>query len=156
QRLVEYADRPLKIGSFSAASNVTGIGSRTREVSILMHRHGGLVFWDFAAAAPYVHVEMNPVDDGPDGHLAYKDAIFLSPHKFIGGPGTPGILVVKRALCRNTVPVVPGGGTVSYVTSKLHNYVSSIERREEGGTPGIVESIRAGLVFQLKEAVGSD
>lgn len=156
QRLVEHADRPLKIGSFSAASNVTGIGSRTHEVSILMHRHGGLVFWDFAAAAPYVHVEMNPTGEGPDGHLAYKDAIFLSPHKFIGGPGTPGVLVVKRKLCRNTVPVVPGGGTVSYVTSKLHNYVSSIERREEGGTPGIVESIRAGLVFQLKEAVGSD
>lgn len=155
-QLVAYADRPLKIGSFSAASNVTGIGSKTADVAILMHKHGGLVFWDFAAAAPYVQMDMNLKVDGPDGHLAYKDAIFLSPHKFIGGPGTPGVLVVKRKLCRNTVPTVPGGGTVSYVTSRLHNYVTSIERREEGGTPGIIESIRAGLVFQLKEAVGAE
>lgn len=156
RRLVEYGDRSLKIGSFSAASNVTGIGSKTAEVSILMHRHGGLVFWDFAAAGPYVQIEMNPCADGPNGHLAYKDAIFLSPHKFIGGPGTPGILVVKTQLCRNSVPTVPGGGTVSYVTSRYHNYLANVTRREEGGTPGIIESIRAGLVFQLKEAVGAD
>jgi selenocysteine lyase/cysteine desulfurase len=156
KRLREYQDRPLRIGSFSAASNVTGIGSKVGQVSRLMHRYGGLVFWDFAAAGPYVKMEMNLREDGPDGHLAYKDAVFLSPHKFIGGPGTPGILVVKKAILRNTVPSVPGGGTVTYVSSRRHVYSSDPEHREEGGTPAIIESIRAGLVFQLKEAVGAD
>ena len=156
RELIRYADRPLKIGSFSAASNVTGIGTNTRAVSALLHRFGALSFWDFAAAGPYVKIEMNMTDDLPDGHLVYKDAIFLSPHKFIGGPGTPGILVVKRKLLRNQVPACPGGGTVCYVTSQSHHYVEEPERREEGGTPAIIESIRAGLVFQLKEAVGEE
>ncbi len=155
QRELEiHADRAMKIGSFSAASNVTGIGTDTRAVSALLHRHGALSFWDFAAAGPYVQIEMNMRDDGPDGDGVYKDALFLSPHKFIGGPGTPGVLVAKRHLFRNQVPSMPGGGTVSYVTSAHHSYVSNPERREEGGTPAIIESIRAGLVFQLKEAVG--
>ncbi|MEN0063407.1 MAG: aminotransferase class V-fold PLP-dependent enzyme [Myxococcota bacterium] len=153
--LEAHADRPLKIGSFSAASNVTGIGSKIREISTLMHKHNGVVFWDFAAAGPYVQIEMNLRDDGPRGHLQYKDAIFLSPHKFIGGPGTPGILVVKRDLLNNRVPSVPGGGTVSYVSSDAHTYITDAEHREEGGTPDIVGAIRAGLVFQLKEAVGA-
>jgi hypothetical protein len=93
----------------------------------------------------------------PDGvdKAAYKDAIFLSPHKFIGGPGTPGVLVVRRELMRNRVPVVPGGGTVMYVNPVEHRYYDDPEHREEGGTPAIVESIRAGLVFQLKAAVGT-
>ncbi|MCB9506699.1 MAG: aminotransferase class V-fold PLP-dependent enzyme [Myxococcales bacterium] len=154
--LIRYADRPLKIGSFSAASNVTGIGSRTGRTSALLHAHGALAFWDFAAAGPYVQIEMNMRDDGPDGHLAYKDAIFLSPHKFIGGPGTPGVLVVKRSLVTNRVPTSPGGGTVAYVNHRDHRYLDDIVHREEGGTPAIVESIRAGLVFQLKSAVGED
>lgn len=155
EELVRYQDRPLKIGSFSAASNVTGIGTNTRAVAVTLHRHGALSFWDFAAAGPYVQIEMNMADDLPDGALAYKDAIFLSPHKFIGGPGTPGVLVVKRRLLTNRVPAVVGGGTVSFVTPDHHLYVSKAERKEEGGTPGIIESIRAGLVFQLKEAVGA-
>lgn len=154
--LERYADRPLKIGSFSAASNVTGIGTDIRGISALLHRHGGLVFWDFAAAGPYVQIEMNRADGEPDGHLIYKDAIFLSPHKFIGGPGTPGILVVKRNLLNNRVPSVPGGGTVSYVSADHHTYIDDAEHREEGGTPDIVGAIRAGLVFQLKEAVGAE
>ncbi len=156
EALREHADRPLKIGSFSAASNVTGIGSNTLAISSLLHRHGALSFWDFAAAAPYVKMEMNPTGEGPDGALAYKDAIFLSPHKFIGGPGTPGVLVVKRSLLKNTVPTVPGGGTVAYVNPVSHQYVTDPVHREEGGTPAIIESIRAGLVFQLKEAVGHE
>ncbi len=156
EKLAEHQARPLLIGSFSAASNVTGIGSKVGQVSVLMHRYGGLAFWDFAAAAPYVKMEMNLVCDVEHGKLAYKDAIFLSPHKFIGGPGTPGVLVVKRHLLRNTVPSVPGGGTVAYVSSDHHTYITDKEHREEGGTPGIVESIRAGLVFQLKEAVGAE
>jgi selenocysteine lyase/cysteine desulfurase len=152
--LVKYAPRPLKIGSFSAASNVTGIGTNTRAVAALLHKHGALSFWDFAAAGPYVQIEMNMRDDGPDGHLVYKDAIFLSPHKFIGGPGTPGVLVAKRHLFKNSVPAEPGGGTVAYVNTVEHRYLADPEHREEGGTPAIIESIRAGLVFQLKESVG--
>ncbi|MEZ4439922.1 MAG: aminotransferase class V-fold PLP-dependent enzyme [Polyangiaceae bacterium] len=154
RELSRYGNRPLKIGSFSAASNVTGIGTNTRAVSTLLHKHGALSFWDFAAAGPYVKIEMNMVDDGPEGHLLYKDAIFLSPHKFIGGPGTPGVLVAKRKLFRNRVPAQPGGGTVAYVNPAEHRYLQDPEVREEGGTPAIIESIRAGLVFQLKEAVG--
>ncbi|MDH5491596.1 MAG: aminotransferase class V-fold PLP-dependent enzyme, partial [Myxococcales bacterium] len=154
EELMRYGDRPLKIGSFSAASNVTGIGSDTRAIASLLHRHGALSFWDFAAAGPYVEIEMNMADEAPDGHLVYKDAIFLSPHKFIGGPGTPGVLIAKRKLLRNRVPSVPGGGTVAYVNPNEHRYISDPEQREEGGTPAILESIRAGLVFQLKEAVG--
>ena len=154
EKLIEYADRPIRIGSFSAASNVTGIGSDTRAISALLHTHGALSFWDFAAAGPYVQIEMNMADEKPDGHLVYKDAIFLSPHKFIGGPGTPGLLIAKKHLFKNRVPSVPGGGTVSFVTAWGHRYVQDIVRREEGGTPDIIGSIRAGLVFQLKSAVG--
>ncbi len=155
RELIRHADRPLKIGSFSAASNVTGILSDTRAVAVLLHRHGALSFWDFAAAAPYVEVEMSPRRPGSYPELDYKDAIFLSPHKFIGGPGTPGVLVARRELFRNRVPVVVGGGTVAYVNPTEHLYLADPEHREEGGTPAIVESIRAGLVFQLKSAVGS-
>jgi selenocysteine lyase/cysteine desulfurase len=154
--LVAHAGRPLKIGSFSAASNVTGIVSDTRAISVLLHRNSALSFWDFAAAAPYLAIEMAPERPGPDAGLDHKDAVFCSPHKFIGGPGTPGVLVARRALFTNRVPSVPGGGTVEYVNPLEHVYVHEIERREEGGTPDIVGSIRAGLVFQLKEAVGTD
>lgn len=152
--LVAHADRPLKIGSFSAASNVTGILSDTRAISVLLHRHGALSLWDFAAAGPYVEIEMAPHRPGPDAELDTKDAVVISPHKFIGGPGTPGVLVARRALFRNRVPTAPGGGTVLYVNPLEHVYLADPEHREEGGTPAIVESIRAGLVFALKEAVG--
>jgi selenocysteine lyase/cysteine desulfurase len=150
--LEKYADRPLKIGSFSAASNVTGIESEVDEISELLHQGGALAFWDYAAAGPYVQIDMNPADRP----AAAKDAVFLSPHKFIGGPGTPGVLVAKRGLFANRVPAVPGGGTVAYVNTLEHRYLPDAEHREEGGTPAIVESIRAGLAFQLKEAVGGE
>ncbi|HSL64092.1 MAG TPA: aminotransferase class V-fold PLP-dependent enzyme, partial [Gaiellaceae bacterium] len=156
EELLRHADRPLRLGSFSAASNVTGIVTDVDAVSILLHRHGALACWDYAAAAPYLPIEMNASPDVPDGHLAYKDAIFVSPHKFVGGPGTPGVLVAKRALFRNRVPAVPGGGTITFVTPLGHTFHPDPEVREEGGTPGIVESIRAGLVFALKDAVGTD
>jgi selenocysteine lyase/cysteine desulfurase len=133
---------------------VTGIISDTHAISDLLHRHGALSCWDFAAAAPYVDIEMyGRCTSHPQ---AYKDAVFLSPHKFVGGPGTPGVLVVRRDLLRNRVPTVPGGGTVDYVNAVDHHYVSDPAHREEGGTPGIVESIRAGLVVALKQAVGTD
>lgn len=154
KELVRHQDRPLKIGSFSAASNVTGIVSDNGRISALLHAHGALSFWDFAAAGPYVDIEM--YGDQARDRLDYKDAIFLSPHKFIGGPSTPGVLVVRRELLRNRVPDVPGGGTVVYVNPTEHRYLEDLTQREEGGTPAIIESIRAGLVFQLKHAVGVD
>lgn len=151
-QLRRYQGRPLLIGSFSAASNVTGIVSDTHGITRLLHRYGALAFWDFAAAAPYVQIEMCP-DGDPQ---AAKDAIVLSPHKLVGGPGTPGVLAVRRELLTNRVPAVVGGGTVAYVNPTEHVYLTDPEHREEAGTPAIVESIRAGLVFQLKQAVGID
>jgi len=150
--LRRHADRPLRIGSFSAASNVTGIVSDTRMIAALLHGHGALSFWDFAAAGPYVEIDMGSPDAGP----AYMDAVFLSPHKLIGGPGTPGVLAARRELLRNRVPTVPGGGTVAYVNPTEHRYLDDPVQREEGGTPDIVGAIRAGLVFQLKQAVGAE
>lgn len=155
RELGRHASRKLKIGSFSAASNVTGIESDTREISRILHLHGALSFWDFAAAGPYVDFDMNLADDGEDGDKIYKDAMFFSPHKFIGGPQTPGILLVKRKLLKDCAPTEPGGGTVSFVSCDEHVYVKDDVSRQEGGTPSIVGSIRAGLVFQLKRAVGA-
>jgi selenocysteine lyase/cysteine desulfurase len=143
--LLAYADRPLRIGSFSAASNVTGIRTDTAAVSRVLREHGALSVWDYAAAGPYSPITM-----------ADKDAVFLSPHKFAGGPQTPGVLVVDRKLLTNRVPTVPGGGTVAYVDPTGHRYLTDPVAREEGGTPAIVESIRAGLVFAVKDAVGPD
>ncbi|GIF21698.1 selenocysteine lyase/cysteine desulfurase [Actinoplanes tereljensis] len=145
ERLREYASRPLRIGSFSAASNVTGILTDVTAVSALLRSHGALAVWDYAAAGPYIPITM-----------ADKDAVFLSPHKFAGGPQTPGVLVLRRKLMANRVPVVPGGGTVAFVDPVGHKYLDDPVAREEGGTPAIVESIRAGLVFQVKDEVGTD
>jgi selenocysteine lyase/cysteine desulfurase len=161
EALLATADRPLRIGSFSAASNVTGILTETRAVSVLLHRHGALAFWDCAAAAPYIDIAMAPHRPAPDGdtaeaHLDHKDAVFVSPHKLVGGPGTPGLLLARRDLFTNVVPSVPGGGTVAYVNATEHRYLDDVEHREEGGTPDIIGAIRAGLVFQLKSAVGAD
>jgi selenocysteine lyase/cysteine desulfurase len=175
EQLKMYQKRPLLIGSFSAASNVTGISSPTDDITALLHKYGALSFWDYAAAAPYVGIEMNPTSPqlansphmndalstganwrGAGDEALAKDAIFISPHKFIGGPGTPGVLVVKRRLLTNRVPTEPGGGTVAFVNTTEHRYLSDPIHREEGGTPAIIESIRAGLVFQLKEAVGEE
>ena len=152
-QLDRYAQRPLRIGSFSAASNVTGILSDADAIAALLHAHGALSFWDYAAAGPYVPIRARESAPGAGDH---KDAIFLSPHKFIGGPQTPGVLVVRRDLVRNRVPTVPGGGTVAFVDPIGHRYLDDPVAREEGGTPAIVESIRAGLVFALKQAVGTE
>jgi selenocysteine lyase/cysteine desulfurase len=145
QELRRCRERPLKIGSFSAASNVTGIISDVEGVTRVLRDHGALSCWDYASAGPYLPIEM-----------AGKDAVFLSPHKFVGGPGTPGVLVVKRALLRNRVPSVPGGGTVLFVSPRGQRYHPDPVIREEAGTPEIVGSIRAGLVFALKEQVGAE
>jgi selenocysteine lyase/cysteine desulfurase len=134
----------LKIGTFSAASNVTGIITDSDAVSEVLHRHGAIAFFDYASAGPYLPIDMTG-----------KDAVFLSPHKFVGGPGTPGVLVAKRALLSRAVPTVPSGGTILFVTPRDASYHPDAEIREEGGTPAIVESIRAGLAFALKEQVGA-
>jgi len=116
----------------------------------VMHAHGGSAFFDYAAAAPYVKIDMHP-----DGDPALrKDAIFISTHKFLGGPQTPGILAANRALFTSSVPVEPGGGTVLYTSPWDQRYLGDVESREAGGTPPIVQIIRAGLVFDLKRYVG--
>ncbi|CAF3915787.1 unnamed protein product [Rotaria sp. Silwood2] len=149
-RLKYYHDEGKKhiICSFSAASNVTGIQTDVDRVSKLVHQYNGWIFWDYAAAAPYVKIDMNPPK------FAYKDAVFISTHKFVGGPSTPGILIAKKKLFTNPVPSDVGGGTVNFVTRTHTEYVQDIEAREEGGTPNILGAIRAGLVFHLKESVG--
>uniref|UniRef100_A0A7S0EH03 Aminotransferase class V domain-containing protein n=1 Tax=Hanusia phi TaxID=3032 RepID=A0A7S0EH03_9CRYP len=152
--LQQYSNRRVKVGSFSAASNVTGILTDVEAVATILHEHGALAMFDYAAAGPYVDIDMNP-----SRPLAYKDAVFISPHKFVGGPSTPGVLVFKKdslyGPCYNRgAPVTPAGGTVLFVSEISHQYLDSVEEREEGGTPEIVGAIRCGLVFRLKMEVG--
>ncbi|CAM9230755.1 unnamed protein product, partial [Ectocarpus sp. 6 AP-2014] len=157
RNLKAYSRRRLKIGSFAAASNVTGAMEDTEKITRILHSGGALSFWDYATAAPYVNIDMNPKGfNDADEALAAKDAVFISGHKFLGGAGTPGLLVCKKKLfTMSKTPVVKGGGTVLFVTHKGHTYLSNIEEREEGGTPDILGSIRLGLVFQMKEKLGS-
>lgn len=143
--LGQYAARPLRIGAFSAASNVTGLISDVAAISGLLKQHGALSFWDYAAGGPYL-----PIDMAEDG----IDAIFLSPHKFAGGPGAAGVLVAHKSLFRASRPVTIGGGTVTYVTPSSHHWRSDIQAREEGGTPDILGAIRAGMAFAIKKVVG--
>ncbi|KAG5241945.1 cysteine desulfurase [Salix suchowensis] len=147
----KYANRPI-LGSFSASSNVTGIYSDTRRISQLLHEHGGFACFDFAASGPYVKINMR------SGEVDGYDAIFLSPHKFLGGPGSPGILLMSRALYQlgSSAPSTCGGGTVNYVngfSEKDTLYLTDIEERECGGTPQIIQTIRASLTFWIKEYV---
>jgi selenocysteine lyase/cysteine desulfurase len=153
KELIRQSGRPLRIGSFSAASNVTGLPTDVAAVSEILHRHGALACWDFATAGPHVPIAVAGLPGRP---LSYQDATFLSPHKFVGGPSTPGVLVVRRDLVGGPIPTMPGGGTVTYVHDGAAHYVDDPVQREEAGTPAIVDSIRAGLVFQLREAVGVD
>ena len=143
------------IGCFSAASNVTGVLEDDLAVTALLHKHGALSFWDYASAAPYVNIDVNPKVPSDPAGLCYKDAVFFSTHKFVGGVQTPGILIAKKTLFQNRVPNGHGGGSVFYVTDSDHRFLQEPEVREEGGTPAIVESIRAGLVFKLKDSVGA-
>jgi len=152
QLLTQHQARRVKIGAMSAASNVTGMCTDVDAVSIALHAAGALAFFDYATAAPYVVMDMNPLAKG-----AHKDAIYFSGHKFLGGPGAPGVLIVKRAVMPSvsSMPSVSGGGTVFYVTKDEHRYLSNREEREEGGTPDILGDIRLGLVVQVKESFGS-
>jgi len=152
EKLRSYASRPLRIGSFSAASNVTGILSDVDRISTILHEHGALAFWDYASAGPFQPVRAGGVTGRP-GDPTRRDAVFISTHKYAGGPGGPGVLVALRSLF-GRVPVAPGGGTVGYVSPEEHRYVDDVEEREEGGTPNIIGSIRAGLAFELQRRVG--
>ncbi|KAK8449945.1 hypothetical protein SEVIR_7G289102v4 [Setaria viridis] len=150
----EYANRPM-LGSFSACSNVTGVMTDTRELARVLHDHGAFACFDFAASGPYVKIDMK------SGEIDGYDAVFLSPHKFVGGPGTPGILLMNKALYRLTSqpPSTCGGGTVAYVNGfneKDTLYYDDIEEREDAGTPPIIQNIRASLAFWVKEYIGYD
>ena len=151
----QYHGRFL-IGSFSAASNVTGRRTPVPALSRLLHAHGALAVFDYAACAPYVPIDMNP-DPGPDGGDPSIDAIFISPHKFLGGPGSSGVLVFnKRIYHSELAPSVGGGGTVDYVGPREHDFVHDIEEREKAGTPGTLQTMKAALAFLIKEAVGAE
>ncbi len=143
----KYSNRTLKIGSFTACSNVTGIRTPYYELARIMHENGGFCFVDFAASAPYDTINMHPGDP-----LESLDAIFFSPHKFLGGPGSSGVMVFNRALYHNSAPDNSGGGTVDWTNRwGKYRYIDDIEAREDGGTPGFLQSIKAALVIQLKK-----
>lgn len=150
QKLEQYKDRTFKIGSFTACSNVTGIRTPIHKMARLMHEYGGLVFVDYAAGAPYMDINMHP-----DDPLEKLDAIFFSPHKFLGGPGSSGVLIFDKAMYKLEVPDNPGGGTVDWTNPwGKYKYVDDIEAREDGGTPGFLQSVRAALAIELKEQMG--
>jgi selenocysteine lyase/cysteine desulfurase len=151
-RLKQYGHRILKAGSFSAASNVTGVLTDVSTIAQVLHRNGAWAFFDFAAAGPYVPIDMHPADTE-----ARIDALFISPHKFIGGPEGSGVLVANRELFRSTKPERPGGGSVDYVagaTESAVDYVAGLAEREEGGTPAIMGDLRAGAAFLVKNMLG--
>lgn len=152
KEIQKYKNRILKIGSFSACSNVTGVRVPYQELARIMHENGGFCFVDFAASAPYDEIDMHPEDP-----MESLDAVFFSPHKFLGGPGSSGVMVFSRALYRNTAPDNSGGGTVDWTNRwGSYRYIDDIEAREDGGTPGFLQSIRAALAIRLKEEMGCD
>ena len=148
----KYEHRAIKIASITSCSNVTGIKTNYHKVAKLIHSYNGLCFVDFACCAPYVAIDMHPENEDE-----YLDAIFFSPHKFLGGPGSAGVLIFNKKLYKNTVPDNPGGGTVSYTNPwGQHDYFDDVETREDGGTPAFLQTIRIALSIQLKEKMGTD
>lgn len=149
--LEEYKDYTLKIVSVTACSNVTGIQTPYHQMAKMIHKYNGVCFVDFACSAPYVKIDMHPDEE------SYLDAVFFSPHKFLGGPGTSGVLVFNKKLYKNMVPDHPGGGTVSWTNPwGEHKYLDNIEDREDGGTPGFLQVIKTALAIQLKDQMGVD
>ncbi len=150
--LEKFPNRKHKIGSFTACSNVTGIETNYHELAKVMHEFGGLCFIDFAANAPYSDMNMHP-----ENPLEALDAIYFSPHKFLGGPGSSGVLIFNKSLYHNISPDNPGGGTVDWTNAwGEYKFVNDIEAREDGGTPGFLQAIRAALVIKLKELMGTE
>lgn len=147
--LGKYKNRSFKIASITSCSNVTGIQTPYHEVAKIMHQNNGVCFVDFACSGPYVDINMHPDDE------SYLDAIFFSPHKFLGGPGTTGVLLFNKNLYKNNIPDCPGGGTVSWTNPwGEHKYIDNIEDREDGGTPGFLQVIKTAVAIQLKEEMG--
>ena len=152
ETLAKHKDRKVKIGSFTSCSNVTGVYTPYHELAAIMHEYGGLCFVDFAASAPYSEMNMHPED--PQQKL---DAIFFSPHKFLGGPGSSGVLIFDSGLYDNPTPDHPGGGTVDWTNPwGEYKYIDDIEAREDGGTPGFLQAIRSALAIELKEKMGME
>ena len=150
QEIKKYKDRKIKIGAFSACSNVTGYMPPIYALSKIMHQNGGYSFIDYAASAPYTKIDMHP--DDPEMRL---DAIYFSPHKFLGGPGSTGVLVFNKELYKNRIPDHPGGGTVNWTNRwNEYSYVTDVEAREDGGTPGFLQGFRIALSIELKEQMG--
>jgi len=148
--LEKHKDCPIKIAAITSCSNVTGIRTNYHEVAKIMHKNNGLCFVDFACSAPYVNINMHP-----ENKYEYLDAITFSPHKFLGGPGSSGVLIFNKKLYKNLVPDNPGGGTVSYTNPwGDHDYIDDIETREDGGTPGFLQAIKVAFSIQLKEKMG--
>ncbi|MFL0093318.1 aminotransferase class V-fold PLP-dependent enzyme [Tenacibaculum maritimum] len=149
--LEENKERKLKIASITACSNVTGIKTEYHKIAEIIHDYNGLCFVDFACSAPYVDINMHP-----EHKEEYLDAVFFSPHKFLGGPGSSGVLIFNKKLYKNMVPDNPGGGTVSYTNPwGDHDYFDDVETREDGGTPAFLQTIKIALVIQLKEKMGT-
>lgn len=147
RQLEIYKDRAFKIGSFTACSNVTGIETPYHELARIMHENGGIIFVDFAASAPYVDINMHPAED----ELMKLDAIFFSPHKFLGGPGSSGVMIFDRSLYNSPTPDNPGGGTVDWTNPwGEYKYIDDIELREDGGTPGFLQAMRTALAIEVK------
>lgn len=148
----KFKDRPIKIASIVAGSNVTGIKTDYHKIAALIHKYGGLCFVDFACSAPYVDINMHP-----EKEEEYLDAIFFSPHKFLGGPGSSGVLIFNKKLYKNMIPDNPGGGTVSYTNPwGGHDYFDDVETREDGGTPAFLQTIKIALAIQVKNQMGTD
>ncbi|MCF6305530.1 MAG: aminotransferase class V-fold PLP-dependent enzyme [Rhodobacteraceae bacterium] len=148
QALADHADADLKIGSFSAASNVTGVITDTDPVTRLLKSNGALAVWDYAGGGPYLTIDMKSGSD------AEKDAVVISPHKFPGGPGASGVMILRDAAVKRQTPTWPGGGTVAFVSPWEHEYLGDIISREEAGTPNIIGDIRAALAFIVKDVIG--
>ncbi|PIX13054.1 MAG: selenocysteine lyase, partial [Flavobacteriaceae bacterium CG_4_8_14_3_um_filter_31_8] len=144
-----HQDRKLKYVAITSCSNVTGIKTPYHEIAKLIHQNKGLCFVDFACCAPYVNINMHPDDE------AYLDAIYFSPHKFLGGPGSAGVLIFNKKLYKNIVPDNPGGGTVSYTNPwGQRDYFVDVETREDGGTPAFLQTMKIAFAIQLKEKMG--
>ncbi len=149
EQLEKYSDRKFKIGAFTACSNVTGIATPYHKLAGIMHEHGGVCFVDFAASAPYADINMHP-----DDPMEKLDAIYFSPHKFLGGPGSSGVLIFDTSLYNNEIPDDSGGGTVDWTNPwGKYKYVDDIEAREDGGTPGFMQAIRIALAIELKNSM---
>jgi len=144
----------MRIGSFSAASNVTGMRTPVHLIAAMLHRYGAIACFDYAASAPYVEIDMNPPEGKHPGD-ASLDAVFISPHKFLGGPGASGVLVFNKRIYHTELPPsVSAGGTVDYVGPTSQDFIVDIEEREKAGTPGVLQILKAGLAFQIKDRIG--